>query len=71
MTSSLRPEEISLDDFEAALNRYQDYVPDKLKELDKARFETIPEQIKSRNLDDDGALLSKEELQQLVDWKLY
>jgi hypothetical protein len=70
MPGNLTADKISPADFDAALARYEKHVPDKLSELDQLRFVSIPSSLKSRN-EGPGPWVEKEELQQLVDWKLY
>jgi hypothetical protein len=70
MPGNLAADIISPGDFDAVLKRYENHVPAKLAELDKLRFVTIPSVLTSRHDEDSQAWLEKEELQQLVDWKL-
>jgi hypothetical protein len=70
MTGSLAADEILPAYFGDALSRYQNHVPPKLAELDDLRFNTIPSSLESRRVNG-KAWLEKEELQNLVDWKLY
>ena len=61
---------VSRVDFNDVLARYQDAVPTKLHDLDKLRFESIPEKVAQRKKEFD-AFLVKEEVENLVEWKLY
>lgn len=60
---------VSRVDFNNVLARYQDAVPAKLHDLDKLRFESIPEKVAQRKEGVD-AFLEKEEVESLVEWKL-
>lgn len=60
---------VSRVDFNNILARYQDAVPAKLHDLDKLRFESIPEKVAQRKKESD-AFLEKEEVESLVEWKL-
>lgn len=60
---------VSRVDFNNILARYQDAVPAKLHDLDKLRFESIPEKVAQRKKEFD-AFLEKEEVESLVEWKL-
>ena len=70
MAKSLTFKKITPDDLTACLNRYDDVVPDTLRELDEYRFATIPAELKKRRDAKGGAWLAKEEVQKLVEWKL-
>jgi hypothetical protein len=59
------------DEFAACLKRYDDLVPDTLRELDEFRFITVPAQLKKRRDAKGGVWLAKDEVQKLVEWKLY
>ena len=61
---------VSRVDFNDVLVRYQDAVPAKLHDLDKLRFESIPEKVAQRKKEL-NAFLEKEEVEGLVEWKLY
>ena len=61
---------VSRVDFNNILARYQDAVPAKLHDLDKLRFELIPEKVAQRQKES-NAFLEKEEVESLVEWKLY
>ena len=61
---------VSRVNFNDILARYQDAVPAKLHDLDKLRFESIPEKVAQRKEGFD-AFLEKEEVESLVEWKLY
>jgi hypothetical protein len=71
MAKNLSFEAITAADFDACLDRYDEVVSDKLRELDEFRFVTIPAELKKRRNAKGGAWLAKEEVQKLVDWKLY
>lgn len=71
MAISLSFKNITPDDFATHLDRYQDLVPDSLHELDHYRFVTVPGLLKERRDAKGGAWLEKEEVQKLVEWKLY
>ncbi|KAL6707207.1 hypothetical protein ACN47E_004754 [Coniothyrium glycines] len=58
---------ISLSTFKDVLSRYSSIVPEKLKELDTLRFETLPATAAKRGVSEG---LSKGELEQLMSWKL-
>lgn len=66
---SLKVDAITLNDFNDTLSRYNSVVPEKLHELDTARYQTIPFKIRSRK---GHALpsISKDHVEQLVEWKL-
>ncbi|KAF2461663.1 hypothetical protein BDY21DRAFT_278557, partial [Lineolata rhizophorae] len=55
--------------FSRLLNRYPELVPDKLRELDQLRLETIPASLQQRAKNGD-AYLTKGEVLQLMEWKL-
>jgi hypothetical protein len=69
MPAKFAADSISSADFGDVLSRYEKHVPSKLTDLDHLRFDVIPSTLKSRS-EDGQAWLEKEELQQLVDWKL-
>lgn len=58
---------ISLVTFENTLLRYPSIVPEKLRELDTLRYDTIPAKVAKRGL---SAGLEKDEVVRLVEWKL-
>lgn len=62
---------ITLETFKSLLEQYADVVDPKLVELDKGRYETIPQAVQARKA---GAAsshgLTKDELTTLVEWKL-
>ncbi|CAO2658732.1 Nn.00g064550.m01.CDS01 [Neocucurbitaria sp. VM-36] len=58
---------ISLQAFNDVLSRYPSSVSEKLEELDTLRYDTIPAKVASRQ---DGAILTKDEVEKLVEWKL-
>lgn len=65
---------VTLPAFLSTLSRYSSSVPEKLRELDKARYETIPAALAERREDakgGEGVGLEKEEVVGLVEWKLY
>jgi hypothetical protein len=58
--------------FKKVLKRYPSTVPDKLRELDTLRYETIPGAVANRAAEEKGgAYLKAEEVEKLVEWKLY
>jgi hypothetical protein len=65
----LRYTEISRETFDTLLSRYPSTVPEKLRELDELRYNTIPATVASRT--EKGAHLTKDEVEKLVEWKLY
>jgi hypothetical protein len=70
---SLKFDTISLETFEATLSRYSSLVPEKLKELDTLRYDTIPAAFAERiaaQSGDDQVSLTKDEVEKLVEWKL-
>lgn len=69
MKSPPTPENISHEKFKTQLMMYGTHVPPKLLELDKLRFEEVPELLEARRKDDD-AFLEKSEVTALVEWKL-
>lgn len=66
--SQLHIKNISLDEFNNVLSRYPSAVPDKLQELDTLRYDAIPAKVAERQ---DTAYLTKDEVEKLVEWKLY
>ncbi|KAF2441427.1 hypothetical protein P171DRAFT_434128 [Karstenula rhodostoma CBS 690.94] len=66
---SLKYTQISQETFNATLSRYPSTVPEKLRELDVLRYDTIPTTVASRAKE--GAYLAKDEVEKLVEWKLY
>jgi hypothetical protein len=70
---SFKLDTISLKTFDATLSRYSSLVPERLKELDTLRYDTIPaafaEKIAAQS-GDDQASLAKDEVEKLVEWKL-
>jgi len=66
---SFAADNISAADFDEVLSRYGNLIPTKLKDLEEFRLETIPSILVSRREESNG-WLEKEELQQLVEWKL-
>ena len=53
--------------FDELLLAYPDVVPNKLSELDKQRYDVIPDSIKKQK---GSPFLTKEQVATLVDWKL-
>lgn len=71
---SLKFDTIHQDTFNAILSRYPFLVPERLKELDTLRYDTIPSALAERRAthsDADQGSLTKQELEKLVEWKLY
>jgi hypothetical protein len=66
--SSLHVDNITLDAFNDALSRYPSTAPDKLRDLDAQRYDTIPAQVAARQ---DDKHLTKDKVETLVTWKLY
>lgn len=66
---TLKYTQISKEAFNAVLARYPSTVPENLRELDALRYDTIPATVTSRNKK--GAYLTKDEVEKLVEWKLY
>ena len=63
------PSQISADTIRAHLCSYDSLVPDKIREVEEIRLNTIPETLVQRKKD--GKLLfEKTELTSLVEWKL-
>ncbi|TKA63242.1 hypothetical protein B0A49_08014 [Cryomyces minteri] len=69
MGPSQAADQISLDGFKAQLELYDSYIPEKLQGLEEKRLKTIPAALERRRQDGD-AFLEKEEVQDLVEWKL-
>ncbi|OCL06374.1 hypothetical protein AOQ84DRAFT_321525 [Glonium stellatum] len=67
--ASFSAHSISRADFDDVLARYQDVVPAKLQDLDKLRFESIPQKLAQRKKGSD-VFLEKDEVENLVEWKL-
>ncbi|OAG07470.1 uncharacterized protein CC84DRAFT_1089392 [Paraphaeosphaeria sporulosa] len=65
----LKYTQISRETFNAILSHYSSIVPEKLRELDVLRYETIPAAVISR-AKEGGAELTKDEVVKLVEWKL-
>lgn len=68
------PSSLSSEDLDSALSRYSSHIgqmaskPDsKVRELDDWRLGALSDTVKSRS----PAYINKEELQKLMDWKLY
>lgn len=61
-------EAIDPSSFDTLLTKYPEIVPQKLLGLDEQRYTAIPEAVQTRNLDKH---LIKDDLVNLVDWKLY
>jgi hypothetical protein len=71
MTASLDPQAIDEETLNDVLSRYDEHVPDKLKDLDEARYEEIPDALAERKAASSSqAYLSKDEVERLVEWKL-
>jgi hypothetical protein len=66
--SPLHIDNITLDAFNDVLSRYPSTAPDKLRDLDAQRYDTIPAQVAARQGD---KYLTKDEVETLVTWKLY
>ncbi|KAK5012885.1 hypothetical protein LTR39_003927, partial [Cryomyces antarcticus] len=69
MKPSQAADQISLDGLKAQLELYDRYIPEKLQSLEEKRLKTIPAALERRRRDGD-AFLEKEEVQDLVEWKL-
>jgi len=59
---------ITLAIFKDVLSRYSAAVPEKLRDLDKQRYDAIPTAVAARA--DSDKHLTKEEVEKLVEWKL-
>jgi hypothetical protein len=64
---SLTITSIDLKTFNETLSRYPSTIPNKLRDLDAQRYDTIPHALAQR----DVPFLTKEEVEKLVEWKLY
>jgi hypothetical protein len=62
----LHIEKITLFRFKSILSRYPATVPEKLRDLDTARYDTIPASVAAR----ESKYLTKDEVVRLVEWKL-
>jgi hypothetical protein len=62
----LHIEKITLNTFKDVLSRYPATVPEKLRDLDTARYDTIPATVAAR----ESKYLTKNEVVKLVEWKL-
>ncbi|KAK5139375.1 hypothetical protein LTR04_003630 [Oleoguttula sp. CCFEE 6159] len=69
MKPSQAADQISLDGLKAQLELYDGYIPEKLQSLEEKRLKTIPAALERRRQDGD-AFLEKQEVQDLVEWKL-
>ncbi len=69
MQNSRAWDEIKYHDLNTAVEDYPNYVPDKLRELDEIRLQTIPQKVERRK-STDQPYLEKSELLTLVEWKL-
>ncbi len=69
MQSSMAWDEIKYYEFITAVKDYPKYVPDKLRELDETRLQTIPKTIQQRK-SGGQPYMEKSELLTLVEWKL-
>lgn len=67
---SLNYTSISKPTFNRTLARYSSTAPSKLLDLDTLRYETIPATLAKRT-EEGEAFLKKEEVESLVEWKLY
>jgi hypothetical protein len=54
--------------FDEVLSRYEPAVPEKLRDLDALRYDTISAAVVKRKVDDRH--LTKDEVEKLVEWKL-
>jgi hypothetical protein len=72
-SSSLKISSISLKTFNATLARYPSIAPAKLKDLDTLRYVTVPAKLAKRKKEvgEGEVCLEREELEGLVEWKLY
>ncbi|ORX98541.1 hypothetical protein BCR34DRAFT_496052 [Clohesyomyces aquaticus] len=66
---SLTPNLITLDAFNEYLAQYPASVPEKLRDLDRIRYDSVPVKIAERN-QNGGAYMTKDEVAQLVEWKV-
>lgn len=71
MPPSLHYKHITKDTFLDVLSRYPAIAPVKLRELDTLRYETIPATVAQRAANDGKAYLTKDEVEKLMEWKLY
>jgi len=67
---SLKYVDLSREAFDDILSRYASTVPERLRELDTQRYEIIPGTLATR-VNEQDASLYKEEVEKLVEWKLY
>jgi hypothetical protein len=67
---SLHYTTINLETFNSAFARYDEIVPYDLRDLDTARYKTIPNALAERKEKED-VYLKKDEVVKLVRWKLY
>lgn len=67
MNISQSIEAIDPESFDKLLSTYPDVVPTKLSQLDKQRYEAIPDAIKNQT---NPLFLTKDQVSTLVDWKL-
>lgn len=65
--------EITLEQFRDVLLRYQDHVPDNLRDLNEYRYETLPKILKDLKARKKpySIVLGSDEISKLVHWKLY
>ncbi|KAF2035383.1 hypothetical protein EK21DRAFT_53876 [Setomelanomma holmii] len=61
---------ITIDTFNDVLDRYPPAAPEKLRDLDAQRYDTIPTTFAQRVASIEEAHLSKDEVEKLVEWKL-
>ncbi|KAF1988071.1 hypothetical protein K402DRAFT_329288 [Aulographum hederae CBS 113979] len=69
MANKLSASVISLKEFNSVLQRYEEHVLPKLQELDKFRFEILPQRLAERKAKD-GPAMNLDEATRLVEWKL-
>ncbi|KAF2737299.1 hypothetical protein EJ04DRAFT_510404 [Polyplosphaeria fusca] len=67
--STLTMTAITIEDFNEIVSRYASAVPEKLRELDTFRYDTVPTTLAQRAGSGD-AHLQKHEVEKLVEWKL-
>lgn len=65
-------ESIDADTLKEILARYDEHVKENIRELDHARYETIPNDLRRREGESGGKAihLTKDEVVRLVEWKL-
>jgi len=67
--TSLTISSITLDQFNEILARYENTVPEQLRDLDSHRYNIIPAALAKRQAP--KLHLTKDEVVKLVEWKLY